>query len=203
MSERLPAHEGLKICTTCGQIRGALTRDPEKVQLCRCDHERLRRNDLPSPERWQGFDFNKFVELCHCCGVELLRSGSRWSVWFCEPCKRNVLALNAEVGYCAIPIGRHSMMAGIGIKAADIPDPIPTSFVEPFLNATMSLFDRIDRLRDYLPQLAQFTLDDLGLDPTDAEVDLGAFMAAARERTVDKWASLELLVEYWHGEGTP
>jgi hypothetical protein len=79
----------------------------------------------------------------------------------------------------------------------------PTNFVEPLLDATTSLFARMDRLWGYLPQLAMFTLDDLGLDPTDAEVDLGAFMAAARDITVDKRAAFESLLDYWNGKSAP
>ncbi|HUS21855.1 MAG TPA: hypothetical protein VMZ66_07585 [Aeromicrobium sp.] len=200
-SNHLPAHRGLTLCTTCGRIRGAMASDPPRVQLCQCEYERLRRDDLPLPERWDGFDINTFVELCHCCGVELLRSGSKWSVWFCVPCKRYVLALNRAVGHCVIPIGRHSLMAGIGISGSDIPDPIPADFIEPFWNATLGLFASIDRLSDYQPHLVQWTLDDLGLDPTDAEVDLGALVEAARTTHVDKRAAFERLIDYWNSEG--
>jgi len=47
---------------------------------------------------------------------EPLPSGSRWSVWFCEAYQQRVLALNRRIGLSMIPIGRHSLMNGVGLS---------------------------------------------------------------------------------------
>ena len=58
-------------------------------------------------------DFPTAAELCRCCGLELLQSGCKWSVWFCNDCKPRVLKLNQSVGAWVIPIRRHSLMHGL------------------------------------------------------------------------------------------
>jgi hypothetical protein len=70
---------------------------------------------------WPGFDFNIAVELCYCCGQVPLRSGSKFSVWFCDACKEQVRLLNARLGQYAVAIGRHSMMGGFGLNGGAPP----------------------------------------------------------------------------------
>jgi hypothetical protein len=68
-------------------------------------------------EIWAWADFNRNVDLCYCCGQELIRSGTKWSVWFCGECKGRVVALNMAMSKTVIPIGRHSLMSGVGLRA--------------------------------------------------------------------------------------
>src|SRR3954453_18786742 len=94
-------HAGeLIICRRCRQLKGPVPdRTDGALQLCGCASVEVRREQ----PLWRG-DFNTYAELCRCCGLELLASGSRWSVWFCKPCKDSVLRLNRSAGGCVIPI---------------------------------------------------------------------------------------------------
>jgi hypothetical protein len=57
----------------------------------------MRGGTLSEPdEPWFAFDFNKLVELCYCCGAELVESGFESSVWFCGECKERVEWLSEE-----------------------------------------------------------------------------------------------------------
>ncbi|MBI3266938.1 MAG: hypothetical protein HYZ67_07810 [Chlamydiae bacterium] len=115
-------YEDAKICSSCLDIYGFVySKMGVFYQKCdsKCLNRDLKKGMLLSEKkqkRWDGFDFNEFVTLCYCCGAELLKSGSRWSVWFCEACKKRVLEFNQEMGTSVIPIGRHSLMNGIGLK---------------------------------------------------------------------------------------
>lgn len=105
--------ETFRLCTRCGRLfqRRPLPGYPTP-QRCGC-----RRTSDPT---WPRFDFNQHLELCRCCHLVALPSGSRWSVWFCEDCKARVLAFNARIGRTVIPIGRHSLMAGVGLSGARV-----------------------------------------------------------------------------------
>ncbi len=98
-----------RICSTCQEPYGTEPQDGFPTpQRCSCD----RRRD----PRWPRFDFNEHVHLCRCCRSYTLASGSRWSVWFCDACKGRVRLFNHGMGRTVIPIGRHSLMAGVGIE---------------------------------------------------------------------------------------
>lgn len=98
---------------------------------------------------WPGFDYNMRLDLCHCCLREALRSGSRWSVWFCGECKERVIAFDRRHGRAVIPIGRHSLMAGVGISGSQLAkagDPRTEALVEDFGAKALSLFGAMDHL---------------------------------------------------------
>ena len=40
----------------------------------------------------------------------------RWSVWFCDSCRRRVRKLNDLAGRCVVRIGRHSLMNGVTVS---------------------------------------------------------------------------------------
>jgi hypothetical protein len=104
------------VCGTCGRLRGPWGRyDGELEFEQRCD---CRAAEEPV-ERWPGFDYNTVAELCRCCGLEAVRSGSKWSVWFCRECLDRVSDLNTGAGRCVVPIGRHSLMNGVFYKPAE------------------------------------------------------------------------------------
>ncbi len=46
----------------------------------------------------------------------MLPSGSRWSVWLCDPCKSLAGQLNTATASTVVPLGRHSLMHGIGVR---------------------------------------------------------------------------------------
>ena len=57
--------------------------------------------------------------MCNCCGIEVLRSGTRWSVWFCDTCKERVREVHSQYRAYLLPVGRHSVMAGFGVTAEE------------------------------------------------------------------------------------
>jgi len=107
--EPVERHEGFLVCDGCGDLYEPHAQAGRpSPQRCRCRRD-------PDDPRWPSGDFNEVLRLCACCRLEVLGSGTRWSVWFCAGCKRRVIGLNGHVGRYLVPIGRHSVMAGAGI----------------------------------------------------------------------------------------
>ena len=140
------------ICKQCCELAGPWSYRSEAVsyrQKCRCE-----RSAEPDEERWPRFDFNKIFELCNCCGAELLRSGSKFSIWFCDQCKEYVRQLHARTGRYLIPIGRHSFMSGFGVGTPTIALParlseIQSEHIERFVRRFRSAFDKMKRLIEW------------------------------------------------------
>lgn len=122
----------LLVCRTCGEISG----EGWWKQRCSCEPQ--------DDEPWPGYDFNTAVELCYCCGQVPLRSGSRWSIWFCEGCRKLVLGLNRSLGRYAVPIGRHSLHGGISLNgsASDLD-------IEIFTATFKNISEAMDRVREW------------------------------------------------------
>ena len=97
-----------RVCGACAQIYGPVIIRPgdmvlERVQRCCQGGE--------GPEReWPWYDFNAAAQICDACGADVVRSGSRWSSYYCAPCKDAVVALNERRRELFLPLGRHSMM---------------------------------------------------------------------------------------------
>ena len=103
----------VEVCGACGEAVGPFEQDGATlVQGGACAL-----HSVPDPEpKWPRHDFNRHVEICRCCGREPLPSGSKYSVWFCDYCKRAVGLLNGRHGRCVVPIGRHSVHAGFMLR---------------------------------------------------------------------------------------
>jgi hypothetical protein len=130
------------VCRSCTDIYGPWKQGPEgRLQGC-C---RLHPGDSA---RWPRFDFNKVMELCRCCGRDIARSsGHRFSVWFCEPCRRRVVAFDQRCGRTIIPLGRHSIMAGVSISGREIADGSPVEpKIDNFSTSARGLFASMDHL---------------------------------------------------------
>jgi hypothetical protein len=73
------------VCGSCGGPKGFVPSDFGALagaeQLCECSPLEEGR----SQPTWGG-DFNSVVELCQCCALAGLPSGSRWSPLLCKPC---------------------------------------------------------------------------------------------------------------------
>lgn len=153
----------MKVCTECGNIYG-LWHDPSRgidyYQKCGCKSVKP---GMPpegkSKKKWKGFDYNEVVTLCHSCGQEVLRSGSKWSVWFCKECKKRVVKFNTKYQQTIIPIGRHSIMAGYQLSGKESVD---KNKVKKFVKNLNSLFERIDILEEWLAQIISQNLKSLG-----------------------------------------
>src|SRR4030042_3262893 len=122
----------MKVCTECGKIYGfwhyqsghvGSSGGIDHYQKCSC---KTAKPDMPpegqGQKKWRGFDFNEVITLCHCCGQEVLSSGTKWSVWFCSPCKERVIEFNTKYQQTIIPIGRHSIMAGYQLSGKESED---------------------------------------------------------------------------------
>lgn len=148
-------YEDMFVCSACGGLYGSWKYEPEVkpfypergkaagYQNCSCK-KRHRQKE------WPGFDFNEVVTLCHCCGQEVLLSGSRWSVWFCENCKERVLVFNSFVQRTIIPIGRHSMMHGYQLSGQDIHEKAAIENYAANVNQLFSGIDHLDKWRKYI-----------------------------------------------------
>lgn len=121
-------------------------------------------HDRVAGEPWEGFDVKEWIRLCDCCLAKPLRSGSRWSPFFCAQCQDGIRA--AE---CGIPIGRHSLMNGVGPSGLD------------------AMFDAIERLGVWKAQRVR-AVSDASTDPSLAD-----FLAHA----VDPAVSLRDLLDWW------
>ena len=115
----------VEICRVCLGLRGpcfdTFSRI-ERTQRCACEPEEL---------RWKAYDYNRAIELCRCCGADTVKSGSRWSPFFCETCRVHVDRHNRVAGSTVIPVGRHTIMNGL--------------LLDGDAAATSRLFERIAR----------------------------------------------------------
>jgi hypothetical protein len=171
--------DGLTICPTCRTLKGRCipsignSRRP-RVQECRCER-RARPRGEENPE-WKGFDVPKAVELCYSCGLVPLRSGSRWCVWLCKPCATRAGELNGRAARPIVPIGRHSMMHGIGMSGPVKED--ETEEIEAFCAAANGLFRMIERLEEWSRLRVGFNVERLGFD-LDTPVALTRYLERA------------------------
>jgi hypothetical protein len=104
----------MELCRTCLVLRGPFFDSHngcERVQRCACE---------PREPLWHAFDYNCAAELCRCCASQVIRCGSKWSVFFCEACRPHVDAHNDAAGWKVIPIGRHSIMNGVALDTRSI-----------------------------------------------------------------------------------
>jgi len=175
--------EGATICPTCFELRGELVVTGGSVrryrQRCACERSKEREERwLVDPDRPDGprFDFNRFLELCWCCTFEPLPSGSRWSVWFCDPCKERALELDRKVGAPLLPIGPHTLMNRVGLTAEAAADPQAR---ERFVAAMTALFERMDALHTWAKGRLREKVSTLGFAPR-VEVPLEDYLARAQ-----------------------
>lgn len=162
-------YEKMMICAECHEIYGFWnyrsksiindnsTCNPENMyyQKCssKCKDQMLKPGIPPGEknkenEKWPRFDFNEIVTLCYCCGQELLSSGSRWSVWFCEDCKKNVIRFNSIYQKRIIPIGRHSIMNGYILNVQKFEDGMDKA-IEEFTGNVKDLSRGIEHLEKW------------------------------------------------------
>ncbi len=87
MKELFAKYPDLNVCSDCYQIYGfGGYINPRNEywrhwQKCDCSEKPGMPDD--DGEKWLGKDFNKLVELCYCCGLVLLKTGSKWNFFLC------------------------------------------------------------------------------------------------------------------------
>ena len=133
----------MAICRACFVMKGPFHDDfnrCERVQRCACE---------PEESLWNAFDYNQGALLCGCCAAQVVRSGSKWSAFFCRECQARVIAYDRAVGEVVIPIGRHSLMNGSVLRAEDAPKRRKgpkRREVEGFVEGILGPFDRMTRI---------------------------------------------------------
>ena len=171
-----------QICGVCYTLRGCIGGNSERRQECDCAMSQVRAGLRPSPTPWPGFDFEEAATLCYCCGAEVLRSGSRWSVWFCDACKEQVRALHQRHRRYLIPIGRHSMMNGFGLTGSETQD---QAAVKEFMLRVGSLVDRITVLKSWAATIVAEHVRTHGFEE-GRDVPLREYLDALVRQPVDK-----------------
>jgi NAD(P)-dependent dehydrogenase (short-subunit alcohol dehydrogenase family) len=176
----------LVICADCRRLKGAIPGGGPRLQRCGCRAEGSER-----PVRtWSGYDHNTYAELCRCCGLVLLPSGSKWSVWFCADCKPLILAFNRAVGRYVVPIGRHSIMNHVGGRGTDLAS---KEAVERFVQDVRTMIGGIDALAAIAGDVIARNLAALGFDAA-ADVPLTAYLRAVQQSDLTHHAAFVTLV---------
>jgi len=139
-------YELMSVCHDCLDIVGPFRHDVSRppfevihVQAGPCP--RHRREAVTEEERWERLDFNRRMDLCFCCGMIPLRSGSKFNVWFCDACKSEVSSLNRRHRRCIIPVGRHSVHQGVVLRGDEVDDPVATHLFLDAWNAGVKVRD--------------------------------------------------------------
>lgn len=95
----------LSVHIPCGVIRAPV--NSRLWQSCR--HE-------DRPARWDGLDVSRLFDLCVVCFRATAGGTSRWSWLACENCRAINDGIREVWGFRPLPLGRHSLMNGIGIR---------------------------------------------------------------------------------------
>lgn len=167
----------MEVCHACAQVVGRFYRTHfgYRVQYGRCGEHTVPEG---ADSRWPRYDYNLHVDLCRCCGRVPLRSGSKWSVWFCKACKEQVGLLNGRHGRCIVPIGRHSVHAGYMLSGDQARNPVA---VETFVSSMKSIFAVHGPLADWMREAVHRNFRDVGL-PVNRPVPLARYWAEVRGR---------------------
>ena len=138
-------------------------------------------------------DFLTPAELCRCCGRVLLVSGSKFSIWFCDECRLPVHDLNAAMGRCLIPLGRHTFCNGIGtVRVRDQRQ----GDVERFVDDLRGLWASMDALDRWADEIVRRNCVALGLDARPA-VSLATYLDRVQDDGVPKAEAFAQLLDWW------
>jgi hypothetical protein len=184
------------VCVTCGWLRGPWGRYGELEFEQRCDCRDAEEPD----ERWPGFDHNTVAELCRCCGLEVVKSGSKWSVWFCRECLDRVKDLNAGAGRCVVPIGRHSLMNGVFYKPVE--DGVNPAALTAFSDQLHTFFGAVVATEDWRRRVVRANLAAINLGEA-LSVPVGGYCRRVRAAGLSKEAAFAALVAAASDAGGP
>jgi hypothetical protein len=181
-----PPYSRLSVCYTCGRLSGDVLLKGNLLvhQQCHCCAN-------AEDGRWPGYDFNIVAELCRCCGQVLLKSGNKFSVWFCDHCKENVCLLNGRLGRYAIPIGRHSLHGGFLLKPKE-DAASRTLDIELFVARWNDIRGAMGTVEVWAGEVVRQILAEKGLDrglPKDVEakgLPVAKYLGACRPTKADK-----------------
>lgn len=145
-----------------------------------------------------GTDFNWYAEVCRCCGLVLLPSGSKFSCWFCGPCDAAVWALNQSAGRCVIPVGRHSFMNGIFGNGAQLRTEVAAI---AFADQLMTFFGSMNGVETWASTILQRNLTMLGFD-TNRDTQLAEYLDAVEKSSLSSAAAFEAMVSTAKSQST-
>jgi len=181
--EEVDLAEQMEICRVCLGLRGPFYDDfngCERVQRCACE---------PKEAPWNAFDYNQRAALCRCCAAEVVRSGSRWSAFFCRACQQRVVAYDRSVGEVVIPIGRHSIMNANILRLKDAQK---RQRVERLVGGLLDVSDRTQRIGEHWRAVVSSTLGSMP-EPSGALL-VPMYIAHAHVLNVDRVAIFARLV---------
>ena len=112
-----PEPDLLRVCGTCFHLYGGWVPD---AQLCQCATLEIREELSALCRERSGTYWQKSGELCRCCGAEVLKTHSKYATWFCPECLKRARSVNEALGFCALPVGWHSIVNGLYIDPTRI-----------------------------------------------------------------------------------
>ena len=192
MSPYLDDTSRLVICTKCFEVCGSVSVEGVVYQqLCSCRSLRAHHNVTLAPRK----DYATYVELCRACGLEAIRSGSRWSEFFCAQCHEVIRDLNRTLGVALIPIGRHSIMNSISLSGKDAEE---QQKIDSFVKGLRSLWHRMDALNDWRRLMVARRCAELGFKGGKT-IPLDEFLLRAQrvDREAIKNASIRKLFAFF------
>ncbi|MDC3402446.1 hypothetical protein OAX95_00750 [bacterium] len=108
---RLHRPDSLQVCATCGQLRGPYE---DFDNLCECDRTLWDREPTP-----RAGDLYANVAFCRSCISALAPGSHRFTSYYCDDCRPQVIMLNMLARRCVVPIGPHSIMNGVFANRGD------------------------------------------------------------------------------------
>lgn len=182
--ENLELSKDMGVCRNCGEIHGLLRpRGGGRFyrQTCSCENKRGTPQAYDELKKHLNLDFGQAVTLCSCCGQVFMLSGSRWSVFFCDFCRRMIVNFNKTQGFPLIPMGRHSLMNNLTLSGKDFYD---EKAISSFLEGTNLMNKRIALLSDWNKIMTAKNLKRIGYG-RDPDIDLFSYLS---EVTPDFWS---------------
>lgn len=106
----------LVVHRACLRLRG---NTPYGYQACRCE----------PAVAWPDVDVSRAADLCAVCARGPAGGVTRYSWLGCVSCRAVELELREWLGICVTPLGRHSLMNGVGVRVAGAIDADREAFV--------------------------------------------------------------------------
>lgn len=168
--------------TLCGRCYGLTGQYGDCHQLCGCATEQAR-HDLAEENLRRGSSrWSRLASLCHCCGAEVLDASQKYAFWFCPRCRANATTVNRALGYCAIPVGWHSIVNRVFVETSQARTRPGATAAADQLNA----FLRESRsVSDWAHEIVVRQWHRAGL-PEGEMVGVGEYLSAVWAKDVDK-----------------
>lgn len=178
--------DDLRICCTCFGLYGGSGTDR---QLCRCSSREEYEALGAARNQRNGSPWQLLAVICKCCGAELLDARHQLSQWFCTVCFRRAFDVNRAVGYCAIPVGWHSIRNGVFATAKSTKTRAGATAFADQLN---SHFREARSVESWGDHIIERHWNDAGL-AIDHDVPTADYLSAVRANGIDKQALFEEL----------